>query len=319
MTENPEKQGDPIVYKMARDIFPEGIYTYAFIGRQVLNLAAQKRDRRLRILDIGCGKGFFIAFLYRLFAAAEQDVDVYGFDVVEHAYRDQETYKKNLETLGEMMPDLDWGNRIKIISSGDNWPYEDEFFDIIVSNQVIEHVWDHTGFFAEHDRVMKQDGKGLHCFPSKHMLIECHVKAFRAHHAKDWYTARRRIDISNRLGMGDFSTHKLKKPDVDYNTFLDSRADYLLQRTNYLTLRELGGFLKARQLRHGLDLTADYFYGRLCRKVLRRHQFRMPACFHIFRPALTALFKYGGSVVCTVEKAGQSLDGQAMDQDRVKS
>jgi len=37
-------------------------------------------------------------------------------------------------------------------------PYEDGFFDVVVSNQVLEHLWNTDGFFQEVRRVLKSGG-----------------------------------------------------------------------------------------------------------------------------------------------------------------
>jgi ubiquinone/menaquinone biosynthesis C-methylase UbiE len=53
-------------------------------------------------------------------------------------------------------------------------PFEDNYFDFIVSNQVIEHVEDIDLTFAEFRRVLKPGGQILNIFPDKNIWREGH-------------------------------------------------------------------------------------------------------------------------------------------------
>ncbi len=58
-------------------------------------------------------------------------------------------------------------------------PFEDESFDIVISNHVIEHVGDITAQLAhlkEVKRVLSSNGKGYLAVPNRWMLIEPHYK-----------------------------------------------------------------------------------------------------------------------------------------------
>jgi ubiquinone/menaquinone biosynthesis C-methylase UbiE len=54
-------------------------------------------------------------------------------------------------------------------------PYSDNTFDVIVSNQVMEHVQNYKETVAEMRRVLKPGGVCLHMFPSRLRPIESHV------------------------------------------------------------------------------------------------------------------------------------------------
>lgn len=60
-------------------------------------------------------------------------------------------------------------NKVDIISPANNIPLEDNTFDTVVSNQVIEHVEDHQGLVNEAFRLLKPGGyfilSGPFCWP----------------------------------------------------------------------------------------------------------------------------------------------------------
>ena len=50
------------------------------------------------------------------------------------------------------------------------------FFDIVISNQVLEHIESIDLVIDEIARITKSGGIGLHIFPSRRHLIEAHLK-----------------------------------------------------------------------------------------------------------------------------------------------
>ena len=55
-------------------------------------------------------------------------------------------------------------------------PFDNQSFDFVFSNEVLEHVSDHRPVFAEMARVLKPGGVGLHYFPPKYAPLEVHTR-----------------------------------------------------------------------------------------------------------------------------------------------
>ena len=88
--------------------------------------------------------------------------DVYGFDI-------RERLKQKVEAGST--PEFRFnvpGNYIL--------PYEDDFFDLIISDQVMEHVCDQACAYREIYRILKPGGTSVHIIPAKYDPIEPHIK-----------------------------------------------------------------------------------------------------------------------------------------------
>jgi ubiquinone/menaquinone biosynthesis C-methylase UbiE len=113
--------------------------------------------------------------------------------------------------------------------------FPDGYFDVVVSNQVLEHVPDLEAVLDEIDRVLKPGGASLHLFPSRDIWRERHCGIPFIH----WFlkTARLRRPYMlalRRLGMGKFKANKPPErfvdtflPWLDQFTFYRKRADIL--------------------------------------------------------------------------------------------
>jgi len=104
------------------------------------------------VLDFGCGDGVNVN---KIIAAGYSNV--YGYDVID-------CISSSVDR-----------SRIRIDSNG-LLPFENGMFDLVLSDQVFEHVIDQKKAFSEILRVLKPGGAAIHIIPAKYQLIEPHLK-----------------------------------------------------------------------------------------------------------------------------------------------
>ncbi len=124
-------------------------------NRFVLDFALRQGGR---VLDFGCGAGAVVA------AGREAGLDIHGADVY---YAGSQT-RADAERGGLL------GSAILEIRDG-RLPFPDESFDLVVNNQVMEHVADLDADLAEIHRVLKRGGTVLSIFPSRDVWREGHI------------------------------------------------------------------------------------------------------------------------------------------------
>ncbi|WP_166434019.1 class I SAM-dependent methyltransferase [Roseovarius spongiae] len=218
-----------------------------------------------RILDIGCGDGLLIDYLGHalpiLFPNLE--VEIHGFDVSDHGVQPQGYFAATIAHLEQSLPGADWPARLKLISEREAWPYEDGFFAAAVSNQVLEHVHDHDLFFAQNARVLACGGVAVHVFPSRHTLIEPHLRIPFAHRFRDAHGMRRMIRLWSSLNRGKFREHKRKNPRLTPDEFAAAHADFLIRYTNFRFQTAYLDAAKAHRLHGTFKYTAAYFVEKL--------------------------------------------------------
>lgn len=132
------------------------------------------------VLEVGTGSGLIASYLARVVGT---DGQITSVDVVDERST-QEGY------LFRQVADT-------------TLPFENEQFDVIVSNQVIEHVGEYEEQFnhlREIHRVLKGEGRVYFAMPNRWNIIEDHYKvAFLS-----WLPERYRSRYLKFRGKGDF-------------------------------------------------------------------------------------------------------------------
>jgi SAM-dependent methyltransferase len=111
------------------------------------------------ILDFGCGDGHRV---YQLHDAGYKNA--YGFNKGDYL---------QIENPVQLRQD---GDSVWFRFSTDGCiPFPDNTFDLIISDQVFEHVLEQHQALREIHRVLKPQGVSIHVMPAKWQLIEPHI------------------------------------------------------------------------------------------------------------------------------------------------
>jgi SAM-dependent methyltransferase len=189
----------------------------------------------LRIVDAGCGDGRLITYFRSVIPhlLPKCAVEVRGFDV-----SDRTSHGGGKQPIGT-----------ETVKLGEPWPYADSSADVIVSNQVLEHVFDLDFFCREIARCLKSDGVSIHLFPLKNVIYEDHVGIPLAHRIrnKSWIRWMARVGFYN-----SFRAKAL--PNEANRDFPECAVEYLNKYTNYVSRSEI------KRIAANAGLEASFLY-----------------------------------------------------------
>ncbi|MFQ3666931.1 MAG: class I SAM-dependent methyltransferase, partial [Sphingomonadaceae bacterium] len=119
----------------------------------------------IRVLDFGCGIGQSVAWLLG------QGHDAWGVDIEEHWGADFDRFWHAAER-----PTREVTERLRLAPLNPyRVPFDDASFDLIFSDQVMEHVFNPVDVLRELGRVLKPDGLSIHRFPGFNVPVEGHI------------------------------------------------------------------------------------------------------------------------------------------------
>lgn len=166
------------------------------------------------VLDAACGEGYGSDIL------SKSAYHVYGLDI------DEQSIKHAKETYGKLNIDF-------LVGSIEKLPFEDAFFDVIVSFETIEHVNEdlQNKFLNEIKRVLKKDGLLIISTPNKEVYSEYrnysnpfHVKEFYKDEFYDFLKSRfKNVDFYYQLRE---STFLLSNEKNQFFTNLETKKEY---------------------------------------------------------------------------------------------
>jgi SAM-dependent methyltransferase len=272
----------------------------------VVNTETRRRPstRVVRILDLGCGDGRLLSYLATNLPLLQPGVrfELYGLDVDDSDVQERGFLDRARALLRERVPSEDWDARLIALSTTDVWPFADDFFDAIVSNQVFEHIADHAFVLRQIARTLRTGGYSVHLFPLAHYVYEGHLLLPFVHRIRDFDLQRAYIRTLSRLGLGKFAGHR-RTTGVSLEEFSERHADYMHFQTNYLTYREAMTLAKRARLRGSLRYTQE-FYGAKMRSLLKRaprYEYRVNRSALVDWSA-AKLLRYVSSVTLCFEK-----------------
>ncbi|NJO55792.1 MAG: class I SAM-dependent methyltransferase [Rhodospirillales bacterium] len=159
----------------------------------IVLLAGRLHPGPIKLLDYGCGAGTIVQ------KAVDAGMDAYGTDLFYEGGREEEqASQRGL---------LD--SRIFRLGAGGIIPFDDKCFDIVVSNQVFEHIDDFRVPIQEIHRVLRRDGLLINLFPSRDVWREGHIGIPLAHRLPQGSWFRFYFTWALRaLGLGYFKEGK---------------------------------------------------------------------------------------------------------------
>jgi SAM-dependent methyltransferase len=198
-------------------------------NRFVLHYARRYEQQRpgARMLDYGCGAGELVA------EASAAGLDMCGADI----FYGGSAAREQAAAAGRL------GASVHEIRGG-RLDFSDGSFDLIVNNQVMEHVEDLDQVLDELCRVLNPDGTLLSIFPSRDVLREGHIGIPFCH----WFKAGSRIRFFytwalRALGLGTWKDQASSPRQwavdklhwIDTHTRYRARADIFCSFNRHFT------------------------------------------------------------------------------------
>lgn len=272
----------------------------------VLNTEIRRRPPAplVRILDLGCGDGRLLSYLAINLPILQPSArfELYGLDVGDRSVQRQGFLDGACALLRERVPSEDWQGRLIGLSTTDRWPFADEHFDAVVSNQVFEHVSDHSFVLGEIARTLRTGGCSVHLFPLVHYVYEGHLHLPYVHRIRDFDLLRAYIRTLSRLGLGKFPAHR-QATGISVEEFSERHADYIQHQTNYLTYSQALILAKNARLRGSFRYTAE-FYAAKVRSLFNRipvYEYETERSA-LFDSSAAKLLRYVSSVTLCLDK-----------------
>ena len=191
---------------------------------------ACQNKRNLKILSIGVGTGDDLDILSKYGQNYITDVDEHSLSII-----DSSLYLE------------------KRVSDACMLPYQDNFFDVVISCDVFEHIDNHTKAASEVYRVLKADGALVFTVPAFQFLFSSHdvaLQHFRRYNKKGIQSLLNQFDSNiyfwNSILFLPMAItriiNKNSEPKVDHGnvpTWLNTIFFYLLKIDNFLIKRNL--------------------------------------------------------------------------------
>jgi SAM-dependent methyltransferase len=236
-------------------------------------------DPPRKILDFGCGAGRLVV------EGRAAGLEIWGADV----YYGGSATRRDAEASGLL------GSAIREIVEG-RLPFDDATFDLVVNNQVLEHVEDLDHELAGIHRVLKPGGVALSLFPSRDVWREGHIGIPFAH----WFRRGSRARLWYAWALRSLGFGYWKEQAATRRQWATDKLAWIDAYTRY---RSRAGIFRAfdRYFRNE-PLEADYIRYRLCQQ-----QWRSPSAqllrFPPVRAAAVALFRKLAFLVILSRKA----------------
>lgn len=163
----------------------------------LLKLVSSLIRREMTVLDFGCDKGQMVLYLRSL------GFDSYGVDIPSEQ-RNWAPVRKIWRLIYEEDAPLS-------VYDGVTVPFTDKKFDLILSQQVLEHVKDPGLYFLLINKMLNPGGVAILEFPHKYIPYDGHTKLWFIHWLPDsfrdkWYDLFSKYDSNYYREMLNFQS-----------------------------------------------------------------------------------------------------------------
>lgn len=183
-----------------------------------LNLLLNYTGSNKKVLDLGCGTGFFAKILLN------KHPHVWGIDASQKAL-----------TVAQKIPNTTFIRA----NLEEDLPFPDNEFEVITAGEIIEHLYDTSAFLQEIRRVLKKNGtlvlstpniaslgRRLFLLLGINPLIETELSPEAAGHVR-YFTQKSLISLLNKNG---FTVTQKTSDSVNFNNQLDGLNSKLLAK-----------------------------------------------------------------------------------------
>jgi SAM-dependent methyltransferase len=195
--------------------FAKQMNNYEFCAQWALD---QDQGKNVRVLDYGCGVGKIVQLL------KNKNINAFGCDL----------FYGGADYLTQIDAALIDEGKIKRME-GSTIPFDSESFDLIINNQVMEHVENLDSVLTEMRRVLKPGGLVLSIFPDISVWREGHCGIPFLH----WFpkNSRPKVYYAAAFRILGFGFHKGNKSVMRWS---QHKCEWLDKWTHYRTRREIG-------------------------------------------------------------------------------
>lgn len=225
----------------------------------------------VKILDWGCGRGRVVAILKLM------GFNIFGVEIDPLVIKQSEELFNN--------NGWDHNTSIQLIGKNNRTLFADGFFDIIISDQVFEHVAELDSLLQELSRIIKPNGIQFHRFPAKYIVKEPHLHMPMVH----WFPKGmfRKALIACFVLIG--KDPKWKSPAIKSRfDKIKVYNDYSVQKTFYRSLKVL-----KRKISIRFDFISFDGYRRKNFKLLTKKGFKLWRKRNFYSVELVLIKKHG--------------------------
>ncbi|MFA5803347.1 MAG: class I SAM-dependent methyltransferase [Melioribacteraceae bacterium] len=234
----------------------------------VINTYMLKMDNSkvIKILDLGCGDGKLIGHICQALTILRPKfkIKIFGLDVSDANQQEKDYVVKTNQYLSQLHSDNVETEEMVVITSKDTLPYQENEFDFIITNQVMEHVHDHKFLFKEIFRCLNSNGVNINLFPLREVLWEGHAFMPIVHKIKNLELRRLFILFFARLGLNkQYHQGKQRYGWKSIEEFALRFAHILETDTNYISLRQLKTLVEETKFQISFKYTKNFFISKL--------------------------------------------------------